>query len=115
MPSVITTILQLRSGGIAFLRDKDINRYRRAPDEVTILTGSLFWGCLIASVVVGSIIALILFFFLVCNIACIDRYLKSFFVGLKRCGICELTLFFTSLTSSGRRQLYWLNGYSRLV
>ena len=65
IPSVITTILQLRSGDIESLRDENINRFRQAQEEVTILTGSLFWGSLISSFVAGGFCGFIVFFFLV--------------------------------------------------
>ncbi|CAB9504800.1 expressed unknown protein [Seminavis robusta] len=64
IPSVVTTILRLRSGDIATLRNKDFNRYRHAPDQVALLTGSLFWGSLFSSVLVGGAFGLVLFFFL---------------------------------------------------
>lgn len=64
IPSVTTTILKLRNGHIATLRNKDFNRYRCAPDQVALLTGSLFWGSLFSGVVVGGFIGLIVFFFL---------------------------------------------------
>lgn len=63
VPSVATTILRLRNGDIATLRNKDFNRYRCAPDQVALLTPSLFWGSLFSSVVVGGAIGLIVFFF----------------------------------------------------
>lgn len=63
IPSVTTTILRLRNGHIATLRNKDFNRYRCAPDQVALLTGSLFWGSLFSGVVVGGFIGLIVFFF----------------------------------------------------
>ena len=65
MPSVVSTIFQLRSGAIETLRDKEINNYRVAPDQVAILTGSLFWGSLLGSIVFGGIFASIVFFFVV--------------------------------------------------
>ena len=34
------------------------------PDTVTLLTGSLFWGCLYAGILVGALIGLIVFMFL---------------------------------------------------
>jgi hypothetical protein len=62
--SVTKTILQLRCGAIETLRDKSFFRYRVATDQVAILTGSLFWGCLVASLVVGGFVSTVIFFFL---------------------------------------------------
>jgi hypothetical protein len=64
LPSVTTTFLQLRYGYIPTLHDKDFAFYRHAQDTVSILTGSLFWGSLVSSVVVGFIVAFIVFIFL---------------------------------------------------
>jgi hypothetical protein len=64
LPSVTTCFLQLRCGYIPSLHDKDFAFYRHAQDLVSILTGSLFWGTLVSSVVVGSIVAFITFIFL---------------------------------------------------
>ena len=63
IPSVTSTMLKLRCGEIPTLRNKDYNRYRCAPDQVALLTGSLFWGSLFSSIVVGGTIGLIVFFF----------------------------------------------------
>ncbi len=61
LPSITSTILQLRSGVIPTLKYNDFDKYRRAPDQVSILTGSMFWGCLISSVLVGGFFGLLLF------------------------------------------------------
>ena len=63
IPSVTSTMLKLRCGEIPTLRNKDYNRYRCAPDQVALLTGSLFWGSLFSSILVGGTIGLIIFFF----------------------------------------------------
>lgn len=63
IPSVTSTILKLRCGQIATLRNKDFNRYRCAPDQVALLSASLFWGALASSVTVGVIIGGLVFFF----------------------------------------------------
>lgn len=44
IPSVTSTTLKLRSGVIPSLRSPGFARYRFAADQVTILTGSMFWG-----------------------------------------------------------------------
>jgi hypothetical protein len=64
IPSVTSTTLKLRSGVISTLKDRDFNRYRFAADQVTILTGSMFWGCLLASFLVGGVVGSIVFLFL---------------------------------------------------
>jgi len=63
IPSVTTTILRLRSGDIPTLRDPEFNRHRIAADQVSILTGSLFWGCFVSSVIVGGFVGLLVFVF----------------------------------------------------
>lgn len=64
IPSVASTILKLHCGVIPTLQDSDFGRYRRAPDQVAILTGSIFFGTLVSSVIVGAFLGLICFFFL---------------------------------------------------
>ena len=65
LPSVTSTTLKLRSGVIPTFRSaENFQQYRFASDQVTILTGSMFWGCLISSVLVGSLIGGIVFVFL---------------------------------------------------
>jgi hypothetical protein len=64
LPSVTTTIIQLRTGVIPSLGDSSFEKYRVAPDSVTLLTGTLFWGCLVSSVLLGGVIAVIIFLFL---------------------------------------------------
>lgn len=64
IPSVMYTTLKLRTGVIPSLRDPRFSKFRQAPDLVTILTGSLFWGTLGSGLVVGATVGLIVFFFL---------------------------------------------------
>lgn len=64
LPGVTTTILELRSGVIPSLGSPDFQKYREAPDTVTLLTGTLFWGCLVSSILFGMFIALMIFLFL---------------------------------------------------
>ena len=64
IPSVTATTLKLRSGVIPTLRDPSFRQYRFAVDQVTVLSGSMFWGCLFASVLVGGIVGSIVFFFI---------------------------------------------------
>jgi hypothetical protein len=64
IPSVTATVLKLRCGVIDSLHSRDMQLYRVAPETVALLTGSLFWGCLVASLLAGSLTGLIAFFFL---------------------------------------------------
>jgi hypothetical protein len=63
LSSTTATILQLRCGKIESLRSKDAGRFRAAPDTVALLTGSIFWGCLVSSAVTGFVWGLIIFLF----------------------------------------------------
>lgn len=67
IPSVTSTMLKLRCGVIPTLRNKDFNRYRCAQDQVALLTGSLFWGALFSSMLVGGAIGFVVFFFVSLN------------------------------------------------
>ena len=64
LPGVTVTILELRSGVIPSLHSPDFQKYREAPDTVTLLTGTLFWGCLVSSILFGLLIGVIVFLFL---------------------------------------------------
>jgi hypothetical protein len=64
LPSVTTTILELRSGVIPSLQSPEFEKYRVAPYTVTILTGSLFWGCLVSSLLLGSLMGAFAFLIL---------------------------------------------------
>jgi hypothetical protein len=64
LPGVTTTILELRSGVIPSLKSPHFEKYRVAPDTVALLTGSLFWGCLVSSLLMGSLVGFLVFLFL---------------------------------------------------
>lgn len=64
IPSTTSTTLQLRSGVIPTFRDANFFDMRVAPDVTTLLTGGLFWGCIYASIVFGSVIGFVVFLFL---------------------------------------------------
>jgi hypothetical protein len=64
LPSVTTTIIQLRTGVVPSLGNSDFQKYRVAPDTVTLLTGTLFWGCLVSSILFGTVVGSIVFMFL---------------------------------------------------
>lgn len=63
IPSATATTLKLRSGVIPTLRDPEFHKYRIAADQVTVLLGSLFWGCLLAAVLLGGFFGFIVFVF----------------------------------------------------
>lgn len=63
-PNVTSTAMQLRTGMIPTLGSDRLDSYRVAADTVTLLCGALFWGCLFAGILVGSLIGLAVFFFL---------------------------------------------------
>lgn len=64
IPSVTNTVHKLRCGVIPTLRDPRLKQYKVAPDQVAILTGSLFWGAFVSSLVVGSLFGLLTAFYL---------------------------------------------------
>lgn len=64
LPGVTVTILELRSGVIPSLQSPNFQKYREAPDTVTLLTVTLFWGCLVSSILFGLLIGFIIFLFL---------------------------------------------------
>jgi hypothetical protein len=43
------------------MANQDFNKYRCAPDQVSLITGSMFWGSLLGSFLVGSFVGLLLF------------------------------------------------------
>ena len=56
LPSVTTTILKLRSGVIPTLHcPRETNELRKRMDLVNLLLGSLFWGTLFSSFLVGGL------------------------------------------------------------
>mmetsp|Transcript_2208 Transcript_2208/g.3214 ORF Transcript_2208/g.3214 Transcript_2208/m.3214 type:complete len:701 (+) Transcript_2208:187-2289(+) len=63
LPSVTSTYIQLRTGVIPTLKDDLFNQYRVQLDTVTLITGSIFWGCLYSSYVVGFMVAFLVFLF----------------------------------------------------
>lgn len=62
LSSVTTTIIQLRTGVIPTLKADDFEKYRVSQDTVTLLTGSMFWGTLVSSLLFGVLVAIIVFF-----------------------------------------------------
>lgn len=101
IPSILMTCLKLRCGLIPTLRDKNFNNYRRAPDQVALITGSIFWGSLVSSILAGGLIGLVVFFFLWQATA----YYAQIFVAIL-IGIIVVTLFRLCLVCFCRRTLY---------
>jgi hypothetical protein len=62
IPSFISTILQLRSGVIESFSDKNFPKYREDIIKSTWLMGSMFWGNLIGSILIGLTFGLVVFF-----------------------------------------------------
>jgi hypothetical protein len=82
IPSVTTTILKLRCGALPTLHNPDFDMYRIAPETVALLTGSLFWGCLVSSLVTGGMFGLVVFFFLWQATAYFAQRFVALFVGV---------------------------------
>lgn len=82
IPSVNTTILKLRCGYIPSLQSDNFGRYRRAPEDVTYMTASTFWGALASSIVFGGLVGAILFFYLWNATAILAMRLSAFVVGI---------------------------------
>lgn len=53
VPSTVRAILQFRTGGYASLHSKQFLKLRYAVDESSILFGSIFWGTLYTSIIIG--------------------------------------------------------------
>jgi len=95
IPSATATTLKLRSGVIPTLEDPKFHQYRVAADQVTILLGSLFWGCLIASVFVGGLVGCVVFLFLwQASIGIVQRVVATV-VGLVVVILLKLVLLLT--------------------
>jgi hypothetical protein len=101
LPSVTSTILQLRSGVIPTLHEESLEKYRKAPDSVTLLTGTLFWGCLLSSIVVGAIVGGVVFLFLWQGSVYFAQRLVAIVIG-----IMVITLLRLSLLICCRKSLF---------
>ena len=64
IPSVTTTVIQLRTGVIPALGNPDFEKCRKKPDTITLLTGASFWGCFVSALLSGAIVGFIFFLFL---------------------------------------------------
>ena len=92
IPSVTATILQLRCGIIPTLRDKNFNIYRHAPDQVALITGSLFWGSLVSSILVGGVVGMVIFLFLWQATAYYAQILVATLIGIISVTLLRLCL-----------------------
>ena len=81
LPSAMATILKLRSGVIPSMRDPNFQRYREYVDEITVLTGSVFWGCLVGGLLTGNLFGLVVFFFVWQLTMLLAQQLFSYAVG----------------------------------
>ncbi len=61
MPSITTTTLKLRSGEIPTFTSKSFQNYRWYVESTTYITGCLFWGNLVASILCGALFGGIVF------------------------------------------------------
>ena len=102
LPGVTTTILKLRAGVIPSLHSPDFEKYRVAPDTVTMLTGSLFWGCLVSSLLFGLVIGFVVFLFLWQGSAYFIMRLIAVVVGV----VCIVALRLLIVVFCCRKQFY---------
>jgi hypothetical protein len=82
----------LRCGAIKTMRDPKFIQYRQAPDQVSILTGSLFWGAYFSSILVGTVFGLVVFFFLWQSTIYIAQRVIALVVGFLVITIIRITL-----------------------
>ncbi|KAG7372979.1 hypothetical protein IV203_033703 [Nitzschia inconspicua] len=101
LPSITSTILQLRCGFIPTMANKDFNKYRCAPDQVSILTGSMFWGTLLGSFLVGSFVGVLVF---LCLWQATVYYMAKLFAILG--GILVIAIIRISVLSICRCKMY---------
>jgi hypothetical protein len=83
IPSIATTVLKLRTGLlIDLMHDRQHSYFRRAPDQVAYLRGSMFWGSLASSIIMGLIFAVIIFLFVWQNTASVAQMVVATIVGM---------------------------------
>lgn len=63
------------------------------PDTVTLLTGSLFWGCLFASILVGIVVALVIFLFIWQGSVYIAQRIVAVFIGILIVALIRIGIF----------------------
>jgi len=102
IPSIISSILQLRSGVIPTFRDRaKFGRHRFGAELVTILLGSLVWGTLFSSILVGGLIGTIIFLLLW---QVTERFTLRLLAFL--CGMTVIIIFRVLLLLCVRTKLY---------
>jgi hypothetical protein len=81
LPSATITTFKLRAGLVPFADYAKVRTMRSAPDLVAPLRGMMFWGVLIASIIMGVSICLTIFLLLwqVCTrrLSFVDTYLSA--------------------------------------
>uniref|UniRef100_A0A6U6DF33 Uncharacterized protein n=1 Tax=Odontella aurita TaxID=265563 RepID=A0A6U6DF33_9STRA len=120
VPSYASTALRFRSGTIALLRDRQaFGECRTGMEEGTVLLGSMFWGALVSSLLLGVAVGVFVFLLLwqVTRAALMD--LTALLIGLGIIAIMKLTLTNVGLRSAYvgfyRRKIALSNVYSMLL
>jgi hypothetical protein len=99
IPSVTSTILKLRCGLIPLRGSPKLRDYRVAPESVAVLTGSLFWGALASSVLMGGVIGLIAFFFMWQATAIFAQQFLAILIGILVISLLRLVILITLRTN----------------
>ena len=81
LPSAAATILKLRTGIIPFMDDPQQMALRCSPDQVVYLQGSIFWGTLLSSILMGAFFGTWVFIFLWQATRVIAQRLMVIFLG----------------------------------
>lgn len=93
VPSYVSTALQFRSGGIPLLHDRqNFQEYRTGMQDVTVLLGSMFWGALYSSALLGIIVGIFLFLVLWQVTSPVLIGITAVLIGLGITGIAKLVL-----------------------
>jgi hypothetical protein len=64
LPSASSTALKFRSGVLPFVHDPRVKILRMAPDQTAFLRGVMYWGCLLASALLGGFWAFLVFLYM---------------------------------------------------
>mmetsp|Transcript_24281 Transcript_24281/g.45209 ORF Transcript_24281/g.45209 Transcript_24281/m.45209 type:complete len:1056 (+) Transcript_24281:78-3245(+) len=101
LPSTTSTILRLRCGQIPTMANEEFNKYRCAPDQVSVILGSMFWGCFLSSILVGGFVGVLVFislwqatvYFIARVIALFIGVLAVALIRLCMLTVCRITLY----------------------
>eukprot|EP00977_Amphora_coffeiformis_P021256 scaffold9085_cov215-Amphora_coffeaeformis.AAC.24 len=94
LPSVTATYVQLRTGVIPTLTDDLLHRYRAAVSFCyEYFRRSLFWGCLLASILVGGTVGLVVFFFIWQGSVYFAQRFVAIFIGILLVTIIRIGVF----------------------